>query len=184
MRARFYDATMRARLLVRQVLYGAGLICVAASMIGAVPARRLVKADVLPLAIEDGFEFRKTELYLNEPLFYRGGSNPVANFQRQRVNFKAVTASDRQERRGNYFTFFWRTKRAADVTIRLEYRQQNLGNHVMAQERDYENVKGSQKSQFQVTGDEYLQDGRVTAWRALMIENGRVVALTQSYLWN
>jgi hypothetical protein len=29
-----------------------------------------------------------------------------------------------------------------------------------------------------------LEDGKVTAWRAVLIENGKIVALNQSFLWN
>jgi hypothetical protein len=28
-----------------------------------------------------------------------------------------------------------------------------------------------------------LENGRVTAWRALLIVEGRIVALSQSYMW-
>ena len=34
-----------------------------------------------------------------------------------------------------------------------------------------------------MTGDDYLQYGRVLAWRAQLIENGRVVSERRSYLW-
>jgi hypothetical protein len=44
-------------------------------------------------------------------------------------------------------------------------------------------VHGSRKSSFEVTGDEYLESGRVTAWRALLIVDGKIVALRQSYMW-
>lgn len=40
------------------------------------------------------------------------------------------------------------------------------------------------KSEFQIIGDDYEQDGQVTAWRAVLIENGRIVAVNQSFLWN
>jgi hypothetical protein len=40
------------------------------------------------------------------------------------------------------------------------------------------------KSEFQIIGDDYEQDGKITAWRALVIENGKIVALNQSFLWN
>ncbi len=34
-----------------------------------------------------------------------------------------------------------------------------------------------------IIGDDYFQDGRVTAWRCLLIENGKIVAENRSYLW-
>src|SRR5437588_8580439 len=44
--------------------------------------------------------------------------------------------------------------------------------HVQAQEISYSNARGSHKTAFKVVGDDYFDDGRVTAWRCLLIENG------------
>jgi len=104
-------------------------------------------------------------------------------FERQYRLFGAVTKLDQRERFGNYFDFFWKARRAANLTMRLEYRQEKLHAHVQAQEIFYPNARGSYKSEFKVVGDDYFDDGRVTAWRCLMIENGRIVAETHSYMW-
>jgi hypothetical protein len=40
------------------------------------------------------------------------------------------------------------------------------------------------ETRFQVIGDDYIQDGRVISWRALLISEGKIVGLTQSYLWD
>jgi hypothetical protein len=32
-------------------------------------------------------------------------------------------------------------------------------------------------------GDDYFDNGRVIAWRCLLIENGVIVAENRSYLW-
>ena len=34
-----------------------------------------------------------------------------------------------------------------------------------------------------VVGDDYFDGGRVVAWRCLLVENGRIVAETRSFLW-
>jgi hypothetical protein len=148
------------------------------------PAQQLDRANVLPLALDDQFQFRKTELFLNDPKVFRQTVDPMIIFERQRINFGAVTAVDRQQRYGNYFKFFWRTNRKADITVRLEYRQEKLGPYVQAKEVSYAGASGTIKTEFKVTGDDYIQDGRVVAWRALLIENGKIVGLTQSYLWD
>src|SRR5687768_14123968 len=148
------------------------------------PARLLEKANVLPLALDDSFGFRKTKLFHNDPLFFKPSIDEMISFERKRVNFGAVNNYDRQQRYGHYFTFFWRAERRADVTVRLEYRQENLGPHVQAREKTYSGAKGTMKSDFAVIGDDYREDGRITAWRAVIIENGRIVALNQSFLWN
>lgn len=161
------------------------LACVlTATGICAEPVRLLEKANVLPLALDDSFQFRKTKLFFNDPRLDKPTNNQMLVFERQRINFGAVTQVDRQQRFGHYFTFFWRTDRTADLTIRLEYRQENLGALVQAREVSYPKAKGSQKTDFAIIGDDYREDGKITAWRAVLIENGKIVALNQSFLWN
>jgi hypothetical protein len=53
----------------------------------------------------------------------------------------------------------------------------------MAKERFYPDTVGSHRSTFEVVGDEFFENGRVTSWRALLIVDGRIVALSQSYMW-
>jgi len=150
------------------------------------PPRLLEKASVLPLALDDSVQFRKTKTYFHDPgtRKHSPSQEDMIEFERRRVEFGAITGSDRRERFGNYFTFFWRTDRKSDFTVRFEYRQANLGSYVQARELWFPAAKGSYKAGFNIIGDDYLEDGRVTAWRALVIENGKIVALNQSFLWN
>jgi hypothetical protein len=162
----------------------------------------------LPVALDKNFEFRKTKLfYLSEkaPLTGQGArqdsgalnksksnsqgqktttvQDAPITFERQYRMFGAVTALDQRQRFGNYLDFFWRAKRSSDVTVRLEYRQEKLHEHVQAQEISYRNVRGTHKTEFKVIGDDYFDDGRVIAWRCLLIENGRIVAENRSFMW-
>ena len=105
------------------------------------------------------------------------------NFERTYRLHGAITAADQRQRFGNYFDFFWRVKRPANVTVRLEYRQEKLRSFVQAREVSYPNAKGNHKTEFAIIGDDYLNDGRVITWRCLLIENGRIVAENRSYLW-
>ena len=161
-----------------------GIALAASTAWCAEPSRQLDKANVLPLALDDHFQFRKTELFQNDPKAFKVATDPMILFERERMNFGAVTNVDKMQRYGNYFTFYWRADRKSDITVRLEYRQENLGAYVQAKEVSYTGVKGTTKTQFKVIGDDYVQDGRVVAWRAILIENGRIVGLTQSYLWD
>jgi hypothetical protein len=96
----------------------------------------------------------------------------------------ATTQLDRDALRGLYFNFWWWNHGApADVTVRLEYRQANLGPFVMAREKTYPAAKGSHRTQFTIIADDYLENGPVTNWRCLLIVDGKIVGLTQSYLW-
>ena len=165
------------------------------------------KVTPLPEALDKNFEFRKTKLFFlsekgpkpseraRQTTSKVGGKSNSPNqktatlsdapliFERQYRLYGAVTALDRRQRFGNYFDFFWRAKRPSDVTVRLEYRQQKLHEHVQAQEITYKNVRGTHKTEFKVVGDDYFDDGEVIAWRCLLIANGRIVAENRSFLW-
>ena len=168
---------------------------------GAGQVKILTKVDPLPVALSDDFQFRKTKLfYLSETppkskkslssALNSNPNNPTAGiaeaplgFERTYRLYGALSNADRNQRYGNYFDFFWRVKRPANVTVRLEYRQEKLRAFVQAREISYANAKGNFKTEFTIIGDDYFQDGRVTAWRCLLIENGRIVAENRSYLW-
>jgi hypothetical protein len=176
------------------------LVC-AGGLWAAPPAKILTKVNPLPVALSDDFQFRKTKLFeltISPPRIKKSFSqglgrdpnSPTAGiavapleFERSYRLHGAITGADRSQRYGNYFDFFWRVKRPANVTIRLEYRQEKLRSFVQAREISYENANGNMKTEFTVIGDDYLQDGRVTAWRCLLIENGKIVAENRSYLW-
>jgi len=179
-------------------------IATASGLAAATEEPRIVqKVTPLPVALSKDFEFRKTKLFfmseqaLKNPgsrqttSTFRGPSGKTATlqdapitFERQYRLFGAVTGLDQRQRFGDYFDFFWRARRLADVTVRLEYRQEKLHDHIQAQEISYRNVRGTQKTEFKVIGDDYFDDGRVIAWRCLVIENGRVVAENRSYMWD
>jgi hypothetical protein len=147
------------------------------------PPVYLERANVLPVQLDDHFKFRKQDLFFNDPRTYVQTVSETMRFYRMRIDYGVVTPRDQDEVTGNFFTFFWWAHRRADVTVRLEYRQAALGDYTMAQERYYPNASGSYKSDFRVTGDEYLEHGKVTQWRVLLIVEGRIVAFRQSYMW-
>lgn len=179
-------------------LFAAGLV---ANVWAAPAVKILTKVNQLPVALDDNFQFRKTKLfYLNEnppkskksfsQAFSNNPNSPTAGIAEASLGFErtyrlygAITNADRNQRYGNYLDFFWRVKRPANVTVRLEYRQEKLRSFVQAREISYANAKGNVKTEFAIIGDDYFQDGRVTAWRCLLIENGKIVAENRSYLW-
>jgi hypothetical protein len=144
----------------------------------------IAKANVLPLELSDDFQIRKVSQFFHDPRTAQPTFNAVVSFERQRMNYGAVNTVDRAERYGNYYYIWWRAKRDANLTVRLEYRQENTGSNVQAKEVSYENAKGTIETKFTVIGDEFRDEGKVTGWRVLLIENGRIVGLKQSFLWN
>jgi hypothetical protein len=167
----------------------------AGNALAADTPRLLPKVNPLPVALSDDFQFRKTKLFLlseippksRKSAFSSAQSLGIAeasmNFERTYRMYGALTGADQRQRFGNYFDFFWRTKRPANVTVRLEYRQDKLRSFVQAREVSYANAKGNRKTEFAIIGDDYFNDGRVISWRCLLIENGRIVAENRSYLW-
>jgi len=195
----------------RQMRFAAALILVALGASGEAAPREepriIEKVTPLPVALDKDFEFRKTKLFLLSEKAPTAGQRarqttstlgaksnspsqktatlqdaPIT-FERQYRLFGAVTGLDQRQRFGNYFDFFWRAKRPSDVTVRLEYRQEKLHEHVQAQEITYRNVRGTHKTEFKVIGDDYFDDGRVIAWRCLLIANGQIVAENRSFMW-
>jgi hypothetical protein len=144
-------------------------------------------ANVLPEAISDDFEFRKFEIFRNASIV--PGATPIPtkdlmiDFERKHRLWGALLVSDVLAKTGQYFTFFWRAKRPANLTIRLEYRQANLKNYVQGRELYYPNAQGSHTSEFAIVGSDYANDGPITSWRAILIENRKIVALLQSRTW-
>ena len=194
----------------RQVNSFAALILVALGTSGKAAPREepriIEEVSSLPVALDKDFEFRKTKLFLlsEKPLPGTGTrqttstlggksnaqSQKTATLQDAPITFEnkyrmfgAVTWLDQRQRYGNYFDFFWRAKRPSDVTVRLEYRQEKLHEHVQAQEITYRNVRGTHKTEFKVIGDDYYDDGAVIAWRCLLIANGHIVAENRSFMW-
>jgi hypothetical protein len=168
------------------------------------PVRILTKVNQLPVALNDDFQFRKTKLFFLDPnppkarkslsqalsANANNPNNPTAGIAEASLGFErtyrlygAISNADKNQRYGNYFDFFWRVKRPANVTIRLEYRQEKLRAFVQAREVSYQNAEGNNKTEFAIIGDDYFQDGRVIAWRCLLIEDGKIVAENRSYLW-
>src|SRR5205814_661588 len=98
--------------------------------------------------------------------------------------FGAVTAFDQRQRFGEYFDFFWRSKWLSNVRVRFEYKQEKLRALVQAKEITYTNARGTCHSEFRVIGDEFANDGKVMAWRCLLIARGRIVAEKRSFLWD
>ncbi len=168
------------RTRARRVIFGAALLLFSALAAPSVPG-------AVPGKDGDGdLAFRKVKLFFLEsdrrsPV--NSGLDRSVEFERKRALYGAITPSDQRERYGNYFTFFWDARRRADVTVRLEYLQQHLGPEVQRKEQRVSGAFGRQVNRFQVLGDDYLQYGRVLAWRAQLIENGRVVSERRSYLW-
>lgn len=160
------------------------LLCLAGCAGPGVEVVQVLRPKALPLSIDTRYDFRKVKTFLYDPETYKPTQDEMIRFERDRASFGAVTNEEKELRHGNYYTFFWRARAQGEVTIRFEYRQANLGPYTLAKEITYAEGRGSHKTDFSIVGDTYETQGAVTQWRAILIHEGRIVALTQSFQWN
>ena len=97
--------------------------------------------------------------------------------------YGAVSEEERKLRRGNYYHLRWRGLSGEQpVRVVFEYRQARTGATVRKLEKVSPAAKKGEQ-EFQFTGKEYENNGRVLAWRATLYEGKNLVAKKQSYLW-
>ncbi len=170
-------------MIQRPVLFFLFALCLAGCVTPEPELVKLAKPQVLPLQLNDHFQIRKMTQFYNESNYSPPTVNDAVMFERSYINYGAISQLQFDALRGNYSSFYWRTSQRENVTVRYEYYQSILGNHPQAMERYYPNAFGSYESTFNVIGDEYLEFGRVVAWRILLIVDRKIVAFRQSFLW-
>ena len=144
-----------------------------------VPPTRLSGPPALPLDLDEDYQIRKILVSLFDPETRDIPTrNEVILFERSRRIFGAVDSWEISKRFGNSFSIHWRVLKPSPLTVRLEYRHAGLADFVQAQEFHYPEARGSGITRFAVVGDEFQENGRVTAWRVLLIVNGRIVVLS------
>ena len=112
-------------------------------------------------------------------------NDPAIQFERDRHLYGAVTREEILGRGGHYYTVFWKaTDRSLPVTVRFEYRQANSRLSTRRMEEIVPDVRGANVTRFQVIGDAYKTDGRVTAWRVSLRRGDQELASHESFLWN
>jgi hypothetical protein len=112
-------------------------------------------------------------------------ADPAITFERQHFLYGAVTKAEVTARGGHYYTIFWRADdRTEPVKVRFEYRQAGSGLETKVLEQEVVDIRRSNTTDFQVTGDEYLTHGRVTAWRVSVMRGKDELVSKASYLWN
>ncbi|MEZ5387166.1 MAG: hypothetical protein R3F13_16785 [Prosthecobacter sp.] len=113
-------------------------------------------------------------------------TDPALVFENKYLLHGAVTAAEINDRFGHYYSVFWKAddRDAGQVTVRFEYLQAQAGLKKRVQELIVDDVRRTNVSKFQVTGDEYHKSGRVTAWRVSVLRGGEELVSQQSALWN
>ena len=98
----------------------------------------------------------------------------------------ALTAAERNDRLGHYYTMHWSDPAGAgkgEIEIVFEYQQGSTASQVKRQWQRFASTDRNGKAEFRVTGNDYLKGGRVLAWKATLKRGGREIESHHSYLW-
>ncbi|MGE9271525.1 MAG: hypothetical protein ACQKBU_12040 [Verrucomicrobiales bacterium] len=107
----------------------------------------------------------------------------IRNEQRRRF-YGAIGVREQEQRLGHYYTVLWQDGSAgAPVKVELEYQQGSTGSRVLRQSQEFGGDLTEGKAEFRIIGEDYLEGGRVLAWRCRLWRGDRLVAHRQSYLW-
>lgn len=132
-----------------------------------------------------GGRITKVKYYHLMPNFQPRSMDPPILFERQHHLFGAVTKEQILDRFGHYYTVFWKADdRSGPLTVRFEYQQAKSGLTKRVQEQIVDDIRRTNLSKFQVTGEEYDKSGRVVAWRVSVLRGKEELVSQQSALWN
>ena len=111
---------------------------------------------------------------------------PMVRMEKLRRLHGALTAAERNDRLGHYYTMHWSDPAGAgkgEIEIVFEYQQGSTASQVKRQWQRFASSDRRGKAEFRVTGNDYLKGGRVLAWKATLKRGGREIESHHSYLW-
>lgn len=115
------------------------------------------------------------------------GEEPMARMEKERRLRGAVSMEERRQRLGQYFTLLWSDPDgvgSGPVELVFEYRQGATGSMVKRYRQDFPASDAEGVGEFSVIGDNYFDNGKVLAWRAVVLRDGDEIAVRKSYLWD
>ena len=94
----------------------------------------------------------------------------------------AVTAEERRNRLGHYYTIEWHGPEEKPVRLVFRYRQAGAGSEI--RQLEVSAPAGSKgKTELRITGPAYLEGGRILSWHLSYYRGDRLAETRQSYLW-
>lgn len=128
--------------------------------------------------------FTKVKIYRLDPAKRVVAVDPSIPFEQLHRLYGAVTTSEREARRGNYYTFFWKAQDTKNpVQLRFDYLQSATGFQKKVKTLDVKDVHRSNVTEIGVIGNEFIQGGKVLAWQATLSQNGQIIGQRKSSLW-
>lgn len=122
------------------------------------------------------FHLRSIEVADEEAMMVRG--------EQLKKFYGAVGVRERELRLGHYYAVDWHNREVGEeVTVKFEYQQGATGSRVLTLEETFDGSLTKGRAEFQIIGQDYLEGGKVLAWRCGLWRGNREVASQSSYLW-
>ncbi|MGA0846636.1 MAG: hypothetical protein ACO3RV_08860 [Luteolibacter sp.] len=110
--------------------------------------------------------------------------DPMVRMEKLRHLHGAVSMEERSKRLGQYYSLVWNDPDgvgSGEIVALFEYQQGDSRIRRMTREFPADSSHGV--AEFAVVGNDYVENGRVLAWRASIRRGDREIASRQSYLW-
>lgn len=115
---------------------------------------------------------------------YPVGDNAALRFELDYLNYGAVTAEERDARKGHYFTITWCNKGPKDdYTARFQYREVITKDIVRTLLQPMPAAHDNTRAYFAVVGKAFHLYGPINAWRISILKGDTVVADEKSIAW-
>ncbi len=111
---------------------------------------------------------------------------PMVRMEKEGRLHGAVSMAERRQRLGQYYTLVWQDPSGVGqgpVEVVFDYQQGATGSQVKRMTREFPASDAEGTAEFAVIGDDYFNGGRVLAWQATVLRDGRELASRRSFLW-
>jgi len=112
--------------------------------------------------------------------------DPIIRGEKQRRLYGAVSTAELTSRLGAYYTILWDIppgSPAGEVEVLFEFQQGATASLVKHLVKRFPASQTTGKVEFAIIGKDYLQNGRVLAWKTTLSRGGKPVAAKKSHLW-
>ena len=112
--------------------------------------------------------------------------DPIIRGEKQRRLYGAVSLKEQTSRLGVYYTILWTIPPGTpvgEVEVLFEFQQGATASLVKHLVKRFPASQSSGNVEFAIIGKDYLNNGRVLAWKTSLSRGGQLVATKKSHLW-